>query len=221
MTEQEKNTEETQVEEIEESEETEETSEEAEEETEETDDSQDIDYKSELEKLKVVVASDAYKYRQDKREDKEEDTQELTADSIRQIIQEETSKISNSVRKDTLSSKAHSMARDTDEAELALYHLETTLKGGTGDTDQDLKNAFALANQGRNAAVLKEVKRAVDIKKNKADVTGAKKSVKKTAQPHLSDSDAKMIKQFGLVWHPDKLNPDTGEKGTWAKPVKK
>ena len=174
----------------------------------ETDDSKDIDYyKTENKKLQDKMAGDAYKYRQNKREEIEttEETsapQGATLEEIRKLVQEENAKTTMSIRKETIEARAKTMAKTPEEATLALNHLEHTLKGGSGNIDEDLANAFALANKGRYQAEASEAKRALSNSKRvgTGDVQ-SQKTAQKKQPPAVSKADAEMIKRYKLTYY--------------------
>lgn len=180
--------------------------------TEETEDEsgeENVDYKAELGKLQKQVAGDAYKYRKTNREETEETDDEedkpITAKQLKEVLTENTAQTVSRIKKEQIETEVRSRARNEDEAELALHHLETTLRGGTGNTNEDIDNAFALANKGRMREVVKEVNRAIESSKRKGtgDVQSRKiAQEQKDKAPTPSPSDAKMIERYKLVYNP-------------------
>lgn len=211
MTENKENAEETAAEETQEetAEESEESTEEkSEEETTEETGGEDIDYKAALESLQQTVASDSYKYRNDKRENTEEtvdeDDKPITGKLLDEVLKKNTAQTVAILKKEQIETQVRSKARNEDEANLVLHHLETTLSGGTGNISEDLGNAFALANKGRIKEVVSEVNRAIDSskRKSKGDVQSQKVVKTEDKKPTLSDKDQAMVKHYNLVWDP-------------------
>ena len=187
---------------------TESTEEESTEETEEESGEENIDYKAELQKLQKEVAGDAYKYRKTKREETEEveedeEDKPITAKQLKEVLSENTIQTVSRIKKEQIETEVHKRARNDDEAELVLHHLETTLKGGTGNTSEDIDNAFALANKGRIKEVVNEVNRAIDSSKRtgKGDVQSRKVAKGEDETPTLNSKDQAMVERYNLVWY--------------------
>ena len=190
---------------------TESTEEESTEETEEESGEENIDYKAELQKLQKEVAGDAYKYRKTKREETEEveedeEDKPITAKQLKEVLSENTIQTVSRIKKEQIETEVRNRARNDDEAELVLHHLETTLKGGTGNISEDIDNDFALANKGRMREVVKAVNRAIDssMRKGKGDVQSRKVAKDdKDKAPTLNAKDQAMVKRYNLVWYPN------------------
>lgn len=188
----------------------EESTEETTEGTEEESGGENIDYKAELQKLRKEVAGDAYKYRKGRREEtveaeEDEEDKPITAKQLKEVLSDNTAQTVSRIKKEQIETEVHNRARNGDEANLVLHHLETTLKGGTGNTNDDIDNAFALANKGRMKEVVSEVNRAIDSskRKGKGDVQSRKTSKKEEDKaPTLSPKDQAMVERYKLVWNP-------------------
>ena len=186
---------------------TESTEEKSTEETEEETGEENIDYKAELKTLQKQVAGDAYKYRKDNREEKaepEEDDEDkpITAKQLKEVLIENTAQTVSKIKKEQIETEVRRKARNEDEASLVLHHLETTLRGGSGNTGEDIDNAFALANKGRTKEVVKEVNRAIDSSKRtgKGDVQSRKVAKGEDETPSLSTKDQAMVERYNIVW---------------------
>lgn len=109
-------------------------------------DEDDIDYKSELDK--VTKERDNYKTGMINAKDelkKKGGSATIDPDMIKEAIAEELRPIREALESQTVENKISSLTGNTDEQQLIKFHLENSIKR-TGSIDNDLANARALAN---------------------------------------------------------------------------
>jgi len=171
-----------------------------------------IDYKAEFEKEKVRREQADHTIEELKRRKKEEEEGEggdgkegMTPEEIRKIAQEEASKTLKSINQGQAENLARSVATSDDEAELIIFHYKNSIVL-TGNLQEDIESAQALANKKRVQKQLSEIRRTIQAKKNEAGEGGAGNPPggEEESEPKLSENDRKIIRSGNFKWDPKK-----------------
>ena len=137
---------------------------------------QSIDYKLELEKeqerlKKAEAVIEQERARRIAAEQANRDGEESpvpTADEFRKIAREEALRASGSALAETLVAR---LASNEDEKKLILHHYKNSIIP-TGDVEEDVEAAYALANRKRLKLELEEAKRAIASRENRGQGSG-------------------------------------------------
>lgn len=213
------NTEETQASETQEEHIENESSEETTEETQEETEEGQIDYKAELDTLKGVVAKKdeqlnkaGHAIEKAKKEAKESPS--VDADEIAQMVEDKVNERMGTVQKTALRTSAETVAgqftADEDEIKLIMFHYDETIVP-TGNLNEDIANAHALANRKKNVELLSEAKRALLNKGNAGSGGGVGQKKKTSTKPSMSPKEQAMVDGAGMKWN-GKTGRFEGEK---------
>lgn len=140
---------------------------------------------------------------------------DAVADIAEEAGRKGAAKVLQDDKKRELDKKLRSRARTPAEADLVRHHLENSIVP-SGDPDEDLDNAFALANKKAIARRPDEIKRAEGAGKGTGDGEGGgggqPPPPEHKPMPKLSAEDQKFIKRYGMVWD--------GKEGKFVTPKK-
>lgn len=162
-------------------------------------------YKEELEKLKNEGKkkehdSLAAKKRIASKESQEDRlTKEEAEELVREAIATETQKLRRDMNEDTYNVLVSRYTTSDSEAELTRHHLKNTIKL-SGNSERDVRNAVALANQEKLNARQAEMRRANDSLENVDTYSGgSRKTAKDAPTPKLSPEDMHLVNKLGLT----------------------
>ena len=169
-----------------------------------------IDYEAELAKekelrdKKQVLADDAFKRREQKREEEGGEPKEekpMTASEMRALLAEERQLAHKEIQADLIKEKARKLAGSDVEANLIVeIHRNRTWPEGLS-LDEQVEEAWAIANRKRIFAQNEELKRALRGKSNVSlGEQGTYRKSPAAGEPKLSPQDATALKQAGMVW---------------------
>lgn len=146
---------------------------------------------------------------------KEEEPEEL-AEEDKPVTKGELKKIISQTTRQTLEGQYEAMilkrASSENEANLIRHYLYNSVVL-SGNVEEDVDNAYTLANKGKTKQVLSELTRAKGSEGGSGTGSGQRLPSKKFPQPKWEDideSERKLIQYNGMKW-----NSDTG---TWEMP---
>src|SRR3990167_7996870 len=181
-----------------------------------------IDYEAELkrekertEKAKQAAADLAFKLREKNRqEDDDEEDKPLTAKELEFILQRDRQQTRKEFQSEIITEKAKKLASNEDEAKLVIeIHKNRTFPEGMS-LDEQLEEAFAIANRKRLIAQNEELKRALRGKETTSDnVAGTHRDSLPTDEPKMSSADISALKAAGFNWD--------GKSGLYVKKISK
>lgn len=172
--------------------------------------SKDDEYQKELEELegtKKRSKKDVKKQRREhykkrqayKRQEEEYDDEDDSNDEdLREFVLEQNERLREEITRSRISELVSRYTRNENEAKLAKYHLENSLKP-SGDLDADVKNAVALANRSRIQNELEEVKRSYASKDSTSNYSGGGQRPKVKQKIKLSEKDKRIIEDFKIT----------------------
>lgn len=187
---------------------------------------ENIDFEAELKKEQERrIASDkanaelAFKLRERKRKEEEEDfdneeEKPLTAKQLQDILQQDREKTRKELQSELISEKARKLAGSEAEANLILeIHKNRSFPEGLS-LDEQLEEAFAIANRKTIMAQNAELKRALRSKETASDnVAGTHRESAPLNEPKASSHDISAIKAAGFIWD--------GKANMWKKETHK
>lgn len=106
-------------------------------------------FEQKLSKMQKAIAKEKYKERQEKKEETKEEKQQPneSLDDFDARYEAKRAEERREERLATASNKISALTSDADEAKLILRYVESF--GPEGDLDEDIENAYILANKGR------------------------------------------------------------------------
>ena len=181
------------------------------------------DYEAELkrekertEKAKQAAADLAFKLREKNRQqdDDDEEDKPLTAKELEFILQKDRQQTHKEFQSEIIAEKAKKLASNEDEAKLVIeIHKNRTFPEGMS-LDEQLEEAFAIANRKRLIAQNEELKRSLRGRENISDnVAGTHRDSLPTDEPKMSSADISAIKAAGFNWD--------GKSGLYVKKISK
>ena len=167
------------------------------------------EYQEELDEIsKKELNRKGYEMRKGGKPEAEEKSV-IPIDEVERIVEakvaERTSGIQNEVRMTRQESIIDRYNLSESARKLVKHHLENTVKP-SGDVEDDVRNAVALANRKRIFSSLEEVGRSNESRESVSNYSGGSmrtNSKKPDPMPALSDQDKKFAKAYNLS--PDKI----------------
>lgn len=180
-----------------------------------------IDYEKELElererreKAEKALAERNFKERQKKRAKKDKDDEEqgdedegdedekpLTQRQLREILAADRQRTQKEVQANQIAEKARKLASSDAEAALIIEIHKNRNFPEHLTLDEQIEEAFAIANRKRLLAQNEELKRALKSKETKkTDAAGSHKDTPAKGEPKLAAQDLQAIKRSGFVW---------------------
>ena len=116
---------------------------------------------------------------------------------------------------------ANALTDNPDEAKLILFHYKHSILK-VGNLEEDMGNAYAIANKGKVSKTVDEVKRSLKAKKllGEQGGEGEKKEIISEGRPKLTEAEERMVKNSNLVWD-SKVKGWKGPSGKIYKHIKK
>ena len=174
-----------------------------------------IDYEAELKReqdrriaAEKATADIAFKLRKQKREEKEYDDdgnlieeKPLTASQLEDILQRDRQATRKEFQSELISEKAKKLAGSEAEANYIIeIHKNRVFPEGLS-LDEQLEEAYAIANRKTLIAQNAELKRALRGKETVSDLAaGTHRDSPALDEPKMSSSDIQAIKAAGFVW---------------------
>ena len=161
------------------------------------------------------IAQEEYKERRKKREESGEEADEeksLTGSELRAILAEERQLTQKEILGSQIAEKARKLANSDSEATLIVEIHKNRTWPAYLTLDEQLEEAFAIANRRRLMAQNEELKRSLKSKETKKnDTAGTQRDAPAAGEPKLSGQDIQAIKAVGYVWD--------GAKQLYKKPI--
>lgn len=181
------------------------------------DSGEDVDYKAEFERL-----SDKYtqykdrtkedikrlKKKAEKVEDYEDDNEGESLDinsikselleQLREELNEKTQSIQEQASSNVIRSEIKKLASNEDEAKLIDLHYDKSIQK-TGDIEEDIQNAWFLANKTKILKQNEELRNVLDGRSSQSFGGGNASSGRKPSAPSLSDKEKRMLDKFGAL----------------------
>jgi len=184
-----------------------------------------IDYEAELKREKErseaaekAAADLAFKLREQKRKQEEQgfddEDKPLTAKELGFILEKDRQQTRKEFQSELIREKAKKLADNESEANLIIeIHKNRTFPQGMS-LDEQLEEAFAIANRKRLIAQNEELKRALRGKETISDdAAGTHRDSLPTDEPKMSSADISAIKAAGFNWD--------GKSGLYVKKISK
>lgn len=184
-----------------------------------------IDYEAELarererrETAEKALADKAFKSRDKKRKEEDEDGDEpeedkpLTSKELQTILERDREQTRKEMQSEVISEKAKKLAGSDAEASLIVeIHKNRSFPAGM-PLDEQLEEAYAIANRKSLIAQNAELKRALQSKGNVSDNSvNAHREPAAAEESKMSANDVGAIKDAGYVWD--------GKSGLYKKPL--
>ncbi len=131
--------------------------------SEEESNNDNIDFEAELEKERQRLGNKIDKERQ-KRIDAEKN-KGLSREEVEKIIEEKTSQSEKRILRSRAELIAERLSGSTAERDLILHHYDNSIIP-SGNIEEDIEKAFALANRKKVSSQMSELKKAAQSKKN-------------------------------------------------------
>lgn len=131
--------------------------------SEENSDNDNIDFGAELEKERQRLGKKIDKER-DKRLEAERN-KGLTREEVEKITEERISQVEKRIFRSRAELMAEKLAKSSAERDLILHHYDNSIIS-TGNIEEDIDNAYTLANKKKIAGQISELKKAAISKKN-------------------------------------------------------
>lgn len=185
---------------------------ETEEESEES--SEDIDYKAELEeelrKKDEKLKKAGHKIEELKKEKKENEYEEMDDDRIRKIVREENQSLRKDISRSRIQEHIDNIAKSEDEGKLIMFHYENSIIS-TGNVEEDVESAQAIANKKQNKKMMGEAMRALRSQSMKGkDGDSGQRKVYGPGEPEVSKENQQLLSRMKAKW-------DSKRKG-WVTP---
>lgn len=171
-----------------------------------------IDYEAELKREKdrvverdKIIADQAFKLRDKKRNEEEDEIEDedkpLTAKQLNDILHKDREKTRKELQSEIISEKTRKLAGSDSESNLIIeIHKNRSFPEGM-PLDEQLEEAYAIANRKTIMAKNEELKRALRSKENTSDnPAGTHRDSTPLDEPKISSSDISAIKAAGFVW---------------------
>ncbi len=176
------------------------------EETKKEESSENIDYKAELEKVQERIKKADFTIHRLKEKEETKDTSEETqepkknlAEEIRKVVREENDSLRKDLNRGEFERTLKVVSSNDDKAELIRHHYNETIRS-TGNVDEDLANAKALANRNRYTQELSEAKRALLSSQTRETRSGGagQKNETESTKGELTPQEKKLAQKYGL-----------------------
>lgn len=155
----------------------------------------ELSHKEELEKERKRLGAKIDDERK-KRIDAER-SKGITREEAERIADERVAQIEKKFSRNRAEELAERLSRSPEEKELILLHYDNSIKP-SGSLEEDMENAFALANRKQNQAKIDELKKAALSKKNRGSSSGAGAPPEQKKPLKISDED-RVAAQFAGV----------------------
>lgn len=171
-----------------------------------------IDYEAELksekerrEKAEKVAADLAFKNRKAKREEVEEDEPEedkpLTAKQLQVVLAQERQSARKELQSELISDKARKLAGSESEAKYIIEIHRGRVFPEHLTLDEQLEEAYAIANRKKLITENAELKRALRSKETaNNDASGTHRDAPEGTEPKLTSQDAQALRGAGFEW---------------------
>lgn len=176
-----------------------------------------LDYEAELkrererrEAAETAAADAAFKLREKKRQEREAkiaaggdpgEEKPLTATELEAILERDRQQTRKELQSDIIAEKARNLAGSEAEANLIIeIHKNRTFPPGLS-LDEQLEEAYAIANRKKLLARNTELQRALRSKNTASGTTaGTHRDSPLLEEPNLSQPDIQALKAAGFVW---------------------
>lgn len=155
-------------------------------ETEESGEDSELSHEEELARVKAKMGKKVDKERE--RRIKAERSSGITREEAERIADERVAQVEKKFSRNRAEELAERLSRSPEEKELILLHYDNSIRP-TGNLEEDIENAFALANRKQNQAKISELKQAALSKKNRGSSSGAGAPPEQKKQLKISDED--------------------------------
>lgn len=141
----------------------------------------EIDYKAELEKAKQEAelakkaqarAEYALRHKDDPVDPESEEEKPVSRKELKELLISQSVQIASQVNKSEDARLIRSKTKNEDEAKLVEHYLQTTVVP-SGNRDEDIENAIALANKRKLSSFTKEVQLGNESRLNRGSGVGA------------------------------------------------
>lgn len=166
-----------------------------------------------------AAADASFKLREQRRKEKDDEDGDddedkpLTAKQLEATLQKERDLTRKELQAEAIAEKARKLSRSESEANLIIeIHKNRTFPAGMS-LDEQVEEAFAIANRKSLIAQNEELKRALKSKETAShDAAGTYRDAPPISEP-VSSNDLKALKASGFVWD--------GKSGTYIKKIGK
>lgn len=163
--------------------------------------------KERADKAEKAIAAIAFKNREkkhdkeDEKDDEGEEDKPLTAKEINKILDQERQRTRKELQVEVITEKAKKLAGSDAEASLIIeIHKNRTFPDDLS-LDEQLEEAYAIANRGKILAENAELRRKARSKDTATDaVAGSHRDSQAADAPKLSAGDAQALHAVGYVW---------------------
>lgn len=128
----------------------------------ETESDENIDFESELKKVEQRLGGKIDKERAKKNELKKN---MLTREEVEKITEDKIAQVEKRIFRSRAELLAERLAKSSAEKDLILFHYDNSIIS-TGNIEEDIDNAFVLANKKKIQGQISELKKAAMSKKN-------------------------------------------------------
>ena len=152
-----------------------------------------------------AAADAAFKLREKRRKEEEEglddEDKPLTAKELEGILQKDRQITRKEIQTEIISGKAKKLAGSEAEAQLIIEIHKNRIFPEDLSLDEQLEEAYAIANRKSLMAKNEELKRALRSKETISDnAAGTHRDSTPLDEPKMSSSDIQAIKAAGFVW---------------------
>lgn len=138
-------------------------------ESEEDSSEDEFDYEAELEKERKRLGG---KIDKERRKRIEAEKSRMDPEEVRNIVRDEVSQSEKRVLRQQAEYTADRLAKSEGEKQLILHHFEHSIRP-TGNLEEDIENAYALANRRKFKSTISELRQAARSKQNRPGSSGA------------------------------------------------
>lgn len=153
-------------------------------------------HKTELEKVKERLGKKVDKERE--RRIAAERNRGLSREEAEVMVNEKVSEVVKGLQRSTIEDRVDQLARTPEEKELILYHYDRSIVP-TGNLNEDLENAYALANKNKVRTQISELKKSILSKKTRQSGSDAGAEIKPKPSLKISKEDRELAKFAGVA----------------------
>lgn len=155
----------------------------------------EVDYEAELEKERQRLGKKIDKEREKRIE--AERNQGIPREEIERLVDERVGGIEKRLFRSTAEASASRLAKTPAERDLILHHYDHSIVS-TGNLEQDMEHAYALANVKRMSGTISELKRGVQSKQTRGGASDAGRPVEIKKPVKYSKDDIDGAKFAGV-----------------------